>query len=69
MKKRSEEKLKLAKARSYCLACKRKGHWHKDPECPMRGRRGGEHEAQVTVHNAQMCNVVNSCLVAQMRRA
>ncbi|CAL1155942.1 unnamed protein product [Cladocopium goreaui] len=29
MKKRSEERLCLAKARSYCSACKRKGHWHR----------------------------------------
>ena len=26
LKKRSEERLKLAKSRSYCAACKRKGH-------------------------------------------
>jgi hypothetical protein len=37
LKKRSEERLRLAKARSYCAACKRRGHWHKDPECPLRG--------------------------------
>ena len=37
MKKRSEERLCLAKARSYCSACKRKGHWHRDPECPLKG--------------------------------
>ena len=38
-RKRSEERLKLAKQRSYCSACKRRGHWHKDPECPLRGQR------------------------------
>ena len=29
LKKRNAERLKLAKARSYCAACKRRGHWHK----------------------------------------
>ena len=28
-------RLKLAKERSFCSACKKKGHWHKDPECPL----------------------------------
>ena len=38
-----EERLKLAKARSYCSACHRKGHWHKDPECPKnKGKTAGE---------------------------
>ena len=30
-----EERLRLAKAKSYCSACKKKGHWHKDPICPL----------------------------------
>lgn len=29
--------LRLAKGRSYCSACKRKGHWHRDLECPLKG--------------------------------
>ena len=38
-----EERLKLAKARSYCSACHRKGHWHKDPECPKnKGKATGD---------------------------
>ncbi|CAE7202636.1 unnamed protein product [Symbiodinium microadriaticum] len=32
-----EEKVKLMKAKSYCMSCGKKGHWHKDPECPNRG--------------------------------
>eukprot|EP00913_Durusdinium_trenchii_P015685 g14740.t1 len=63
IKKRSAERLKLAKERSYCSACKRKGHWHKDPECPLRSRSAGSHEANVTVHSAQMCDVVHDCYV------
>ncbi|CAE7644304.1 GIP, partial [Symbiodinium sp. CCMP2456] len=29
------ERLKLAKSRSYCAGCKRRGHWHRDAECPL----------------------------------
>ena len=29
-----EESLARAKARSYCSACGKKGHWHRDPDCP-----------------------------------
>ena len=59
LKKRSEERLRLAKARSYCVACKRRGHWHKDPECPLRGASAGTRSsepkgAQMTQH-VQMC--------------
>ena len=64
IKKRSEERLRLAKQRSFCSACKRKGHWHKDPECPLRGRRPvdeRQQEAHVTVHSAQMCTTVHAC--------
>ena len=30
-----EERLRIAKSRSFCSVCHKKGHWHKDPECPM----------------------------------
>ena len=70
IRKRSEERLKLAKQRSYCSACKRKGHWRKDPECPLRGRSSGSggdrdksNDVQMTVHSAQMCSVVHECYV------
>lgn len=56
LKRTSEERLKAAKARSYCAACKRKGHWHKDPECPLRGKSRPA-EAQV----AHQCNSVHMC--------
>ena len=38
-----DDRIKLAKARSYCSVCKQKGHWHKDPECPAnkKGATGG----------------------------
>ena len=30
-----EDRLRIAKSRSFCSVCHKKGHWHKDPECPM----------------------------------
>ncbi|CAE7197343.1 RE2 [Symbiodinium sp. CCMP2592] len=29
-----EDKVKLMKSRSFCGSCGKKGHWHRDPECP-----------------------------------
>ena len=62
MKRRSEEKLRQAKARSYCAACKRRGHWHKDPECPLRGKTGSSTSKESAgghsgggLHQAQFC--------------
>ena len=63
LKRRSEDRLKAAKAKSFCAACKRRGHWHRDPECPLRNRSstasssGGE-GAPKTV---QVCNHVQMC--------
>ena len=56
LKKRAEARLALAKARSYCGACKRKGHWHKDPECPLR-QGGGQAPKESPVKNVQLCHV------------
>ncbi|CAE7304830.1 GIP, partial [Symbiodinium sp. KB8] len=37
-----DEKLKQIKARSFCSGCGRRGHWHKDDECPNNaGHRDG----------------------------
>ena len=33
--KSPEERLRLAKSRSFCAGCKRRGHWHRDAECPL----------------------------------
>ncbi|CAE7541147.1 RE2 [Symbiodinium sp. CCMP2592] len=32
-----DEKIKIMKARSFCGSCGKKGHWHRDPECPNFG--------------------------------
>ena len=62
MKRRSEERLRQAKARSYCGACKRRGHWHKDPECPLRGKAApspaGAAAQAGKPQQAQICNQV-----------
>ena len=34
VKKAAEAKILLAKAKSHCASCGKRGHWHKDPECP-----------------------------------
>ena len=39
LKQLASEKLKAAKAKSFCAGCKRRGHWHKDAICPLN--RGG----------------------------
>lgn len=62
MKKRNEERLKLAKQRSFCSACKRRGHWHKDPECPLRNKAGVDgkpKEVNFTVQGAHLCHTVH----------
>ena len=35
------EKLRLVKSKSFCAGCRRRGHWHKDPECPLNQASGG----------------------------
>ncbi len=70
MKKRAEERLRLAKERSYCSACKRRGHWHKDEICPLRKGAGAsssgkpEQEAHVTEHSVYECRPVQECFMA-----
>ena len=36
-----DQKVKLMKSRSFCSSCGRKGHWHRDPECPNNGQSSG----------------------------
>ena len=40
----SAERLALAKSRSFCAGCKRRGHWHRDPECPLNQGQKSAHE-------------------------
>ena len=63
LKRRAEERLKQAKMRSFCGACKRRGHWHKDPECPLRGRSGDntKGDGDQKTQQAHVCNMVYMC--------
>ena len=67
LKRRAEERLRLAKQRSYCSACKRRGHWHKDPECPLKGQSKppSSGTASEKVQQAQVCHTVQSCYMTQ----
>ncbi|CAE7907645.1 unnamed protein product [Symbiodinium microadriaticum] len=40
-----EERLKKLKSKSFCVSCGRKGHWHKDVECPNYKGAGGDDKA------------------------
>ena len=54
-----DEKLKAMKARSLCSGCGRRGHWHKDAECP-KNKPGTNHQAapKTDVKDISMCNVL-----------
>ncbi|CAE7621529.1 GIP [Symbiodinium sp. CCMP2592] len=41
IRKMAAEKLQKVKARSFCSGCRRRGHWHKDPECPLNQGAAG----------------------------
>ena len=61
--KRNQERLRLAKQRSYCSACKRRGHWHKDPECPLRQRPSTGTTSAAGAETVQSVNFVHQCFV------
>lgn len=61
--KRNQERLRLAKQRSYCSACKRRGHWHKDPECPLRQKSSTGTTSAVGAETVQSVNFVHQCFV------
>ena len=63
VRRRNEEKLKQAKARSFCSACKRRGHWHRDAECPLRDvKKDGNRPASPTQQVNMVQNVHSSCV-------
>ncbi|CAE7221929.1 GIP [Symbiodinium sp. CCMP2592] len=72
LKQLASDKLKAAKARSFCAGCKRRGHWHKDSVCPLNqanagnsgtsGNKAGSSTATVGKDNAKAmypCHVVH----------
>ena len=44
IRKATEDRISLAKSKSFCSVCKQRGHWHRDPQCPMR-QGGGDKAA------------------------
>ena len=51
-----DEKVKLMKARSFCGSCGKKGHWHRDPECPNFSTSA--QGANRSVRDVSMCHHV-----------
>eukprot|EP00439_Symbiodinium_sp_Y106_P078490 s874_g17.t1 len=41
MRQLAADRLRQAKNKSFCSGCRRRGHWHKDPECPLNQQRSG----------------------------
>ena len=59
IRKRAEERLRLAKSRSFCAVCKRKGHWHLPDEGQESGAAGRPERQvgkRVPVHMVYMVN-------------
>ena len=50
----ASDRLKAAKAKSFCAGCKRRGHWHKDAECPLNQGKG--HQTSSTSSTANGTN-------------
>ena len=54
-----DAKIKSMKAKSFCAGCGRRGHWHRDPECPHnRGRDDDKHPKGAAVKEIEMCSVM-----------
>ncbi|CAE7525074.1 RE2, partial [Symbiodinium sp. CCMP2456] len=51
-----EERLKKLKSKSFCASCGRKGHWHKDVECPNYS--GGGNGGEKPVRAVEVCHHV-----------
>ena len=59
-----EEALQKAKARSCCSACGKKGHWHRDPECPRHKEKNmaGPHTTHVVFYTeGETLDVIADC--------
>ena len=59
-----EEALQKAKARSFCSACGKKGHWHRDPECPRHKEKSmaGPHTTHVVFYTeGETLDVIADC--------
>ena len=61
-----EERIKQAKARSYCSVCKRRGHWHRDPECPANKGKPGSTPSTQTSHVCEIYVAVEKTETAEI---
>ncbi|CAE7470136.1 RE2 [Symbiodinium sp. CCMP2592] len=49
LKQLAMDKLRVAKSKSFCAGCRRRGHWHKDAECPLnKGTTNGNGSGTAT---------------------
>ena len=53
---KATDKIKLMKAKSFCSGCGRRGHWHKDPECPHN--QGSQMQGGGKAAEVGFCNLL-----------
>ena len=53
LKELASERLRAAKAKSFCAGCKRRGHWHKDAECPLNAGKGSSASTSTTTSSTR----------------
>ncbi|CAE7360399.1 GIP [Symbiodinium sp. CCMP2592] len=55
-----DEKIRLMKSRSFCSSCGKKGHWHKDKECPNNNNGASADGPK----DMKMCNIMPAQVLA-----
>ena len=57
---KTSEKIRLMKAKSFCSGCGRRGHWHKDAECPHNqgGQQRGHEKNFGKAAEVGFCNLL-----------
>ncbi|CAE7840260.1 EIF4E2, partial [Symbiodinium sp. KB8] len=58
IKRATDEKIALAKSKSFCSVCKQRGHWHRDPECPMRSSSNDKGGRDRTADKVQTAHAI-----------
>ena len=69
LKEVAAERLRAAKQKSFCAGCRRRGHWHRDAECPLNQGRakspsagergGGAGQGDGQTKTSYQCHVVH----------
>eukprot|EP00435_Cladocopium_sp_Y103_P029729 s4082_g7.t1 len=57
-----DERIRQAKARSYCSACKKRGHWHRDPECPLNQNKTGKTSPSPAPQVSHVCEAFHAAV-------